>query len=157
MWTKDTEIIKRGSKGDLVMAVQRGLDDLGYEVGPLDGIFGKQTQEAVKKFQHDNHLEDDGIVGFMTGTTLERVFYEKHPEQHPNVQAKAAAAKAQLDKAIAEKKAAAQKAAATPVAMSVADKEKLAAKKAAAAAKEEGAKAPVPSKEVSDFLGWFKK
>lgn len=63
--------IKRGSKGPYVVECQTDLSKLGYDVGPkgADGIFGKNTEAAVKKFQQDhndldgNPLKVDGIVG----------------------------------------------------------------------------------------------
>lgn len=36
----------------------------------VDGQFGSGTEGAVKKFQKDNKLEDDGIVGKLTWTGL---------------------------------------------------------------------------------------
>lgn len=43
--------------------VQQKLKDLGYYNGAIDGIFGTQTINAVKKFQRDYGLKVDGIVG----------------------------------------------------------------------------------------------
>ena len=47
---KNYTTIRRGSKGDLVKELQKLLIALGYEVGNtgVDGIFGKDTLEAVK-------------------------------------------------------------------------------------------------------------
>jgi N-acetylmuramoyl-L-alanine amidase len=36
------------------------------ECPPFDGLFGRMTEAAVKKFQEDTGLEIDGIVGFKT-------------------------------------------------------------------------------------------
>jgi peptidoglycan hydrolase-like protein with peptidoglycan-binding domain len=36
-----------------------------------DGIFGDQTEAAVIKFQSENNLDADGIVGAMTWAALE--------------------------------------------------------------------------------------
>jgi peptidoglycan hydrolase-like protein with peptidoglycan-binding domain len=35
-----------------------------YDIGPtgVDGIFGPMTLFAVKAFQKDHHLSDDGVV-----------------------------------------------------------------------------------------------
>ena len=35
----------------------------GYDTGGVDGIFGANTETAVKKFQKDLGLTQDGIVG----------------------------------------------------------------------------------------------
>ncbi len=62
-------IVQRGSTGADVERLQRDLSQLGYQVG-VDGIFGEATENAVKKFQQDNNLTVDGIVGPQTGRQL---------------------------------------------------------------------------------------
>lgn len=42
----------------------------GYNVGPIDGIYGNQTRAAVIKYQKDNGLSPDGIVGDKTWGSL---------------------------------------------------------------------------------------
>ena len=56
-------IIKEGSKGTDVKELQRALKELGYNCGIADGIFGMGTRVQVEKFQEDNDLYPDGIVG----------------------------------------------------------------------------------------------
>ncbi len=58
--------------GKDVKKVQQCLISLGYSVGPTgdDGIFGKNTDKAVKYFQKKNGLKLDGIVGPETRTFL---------------------------------------------------------------------------------------
>lgn len=56
-------LIKRGSTGSKVSAVQKTLNCLGYNAGTVDGIFGSQTESAVKSFQRNHGLSADGIVG----------------------------------------------------------------------------------------------
>ena len=52
--------LKKGSKGDKVKALQ-------YILGlKADGIFGKDTEKAVKKFQEEYGLAADGIAGKKT-------------------------------------------------------------------------------------------
>ena len=51
------ELLKRGSRGELVKQVQRALGLLD------DGIFGRLTEEAVRDYQRENGLTVDGIVG----------------------------------------------------------------------------------------------
>lgn len=58
-----TELLKIGSRGTAVSNLQQRLKDLGYSIGKVDGIFGSQTQKAVKEFQKDNGLAADGIAG----------------------------------------------------------------------------------------------
>lgn len=45
-----------------VYQVQKGLKELGYDPGTVDGILGKQTEGAIKKFQHDKSLSVTGRV-----------------------------------------------------------------------------------------------
>ena len=56
-------VIKEGSKGTDVKELQRALKELGYNCGIADGIFGMGTRVQVEKFQEDNDLYPDGIVG----------------------------------------------------------------------------------------------
>ena len=46
------------------------MTEQGYNCGELDGIFGNNTQIATKNFQHDNNLDEDGVIGKNTGTML---------------------------------------------------------------------------------------
>jgi hypothetical protein len=51
------------SEKEIIKQVQLALNKLGYDCGKADGIIGKKTTEAVKKFQKDNKLTVDGIIG----------------------------------------------------------------------------------------------
>lgn len=64
-------LLKRGSRGPEVRDVQRRLGELGYSPGPVDGIFGPRTENAVRAFQRDSGLAVDGIVGPRTRANLE--------------------------------------------------------------------------------------
>jgi hypothetical protein len=57
-------IVKRGDRGAAVRSIQR---ELGI---PADGIFGEQTERAVKRFQRGHDLLPDGIVGPLTRGAL---------------------------------------------------------------------------------------
>ncbi len=59
-------VSKYGSSGDEVRRVQKKLQELGYYTGSVDGIFGSNTQKAVKSFQRNVGLTADGIVGKAT-------------------------------------------------------------------------------------------
>ncbi|MDE5618066.1 MAG: spore cortex-lytic enzyme [Clostridia bacterium] len=61
-----TTVLKRGSRGDLFKQVQTKLNNWGYNCGTADGIFGTKTYNAVVKFQRNNKLVVDGIVGAKT-------------------------------------------------------------------------------------------
>lgn len=43
--------IKYKSKGDDVLALQQRLKDLGFDPGPIDGTFGRSTQQALWAFE----------------------------------------------------------------------------------------------------------
>ena len=58
--------LKKGSRGSDVKELQQNLNKLGYNCGIADGIWGTKTENAVRKFQKDNKLEVDGIVGGAT-------------------------------------------------------------------------------------------
>lgn len=54
--------VKYGSRGSDVTELQNKLNANGYKLD-VDGIFGNQTQSAVKDYQQKNGLAVDGIVG----------------------------------------------------------------------------------------------
>lgn len=54
---------KYGSRGEEVRQIQTKLKRWGYYNGNVDGIFGSQTQAAVRYFQSKNGLVVDGIAG----------------------------------------------------------------------------------------------
>lgn len=56
-------LTKVGSQGNEVKAVQEKLKERGLYKGNIDGIFGSQTQKAVKAFQKQQGLTQDGIAG----------------------------------------------------------------------------------------------
>ena len=63
-------VLRRGSSGTDVADVQTRLRELGYIPGPVDGIFGRMTEEAVINFQRDRGLTPDGVVGPITYNAL---------------------------------------------------------------------------------------
>ncbi|WP_268876566.1 peptidoglycan-binding domain-containing protein [Litchfieldia alkalitelluris] len=66
-------ILRRGDRGDNVREVQRALDRVNFDPGPIDGIYGPKTEDAVRRFQSMYAaLADDGIYGPNTKRYLER-------------------------------------------------------------------------------------
>lgn len=51
--------------------VQEKLTLLGYEPGPIDGIYGRKSRAAVVAFQKDAEIGVDGIVGKQTLAALD--------------------------------------------------------------------------------------
>lgn len=66
----DAAVLKKGSKGDEVVTLQKKLKQWGYYDGAVDGIFGSGTQKAVQYFQRKNGLTADGVVGAKTAAAL---------------------------------------------------------------------------------------
>lgn len=60
-----------GSSGDEVKKLQEILNQNGYNLD-VDGIFGTNTQSAVKDYQQKNNLAVDGIVGVNTWGALNK-------------------------------------------------------------------------------------
>ena len=50
------------SSESLAMSVQDQLTRLGYSPGPVDGVIGPQTQDAIVDFQNDHHLPVTGQI-----------------------------------------------------------------------------------------------
>lgn len=65
-----TAVLKQGAKGGEVKELQRRLKQWGYYDGPVDGVYGAKTVEAVKYFQKKNGLTADGIAGRSTFAAL---------------------------------------------------------------------------------------
>jgi peptidoglycan hydrolase-like protein with peptidoglycan-binding domain len=59
--------LKHGSHGTAVKRLQRAL-----HLSPADGVFGKGTLRAVKRFQRRHHMRADGIVGAATWSMIRR-------------------------------------------------------------------------------------
>ncbi len=62
--------IRRGDRGETVRVIQQKLKRWGYLNGAVDGIFGSDTENAVKYFQRKNGLQVDGIVGTKTAAYI---------------------------------------------------------------------------------------
>ena len=50
--------------------IQQALKNAGYYQGEIDGKIGSRSREAVKRFQSDNGLNADGVVGRQTWEKL---------------------------------------------------------------------------------------
>jgi|GEM_PF-2220807 len=61
--------LKRGSRGPQVRELQTILNGQGERLS-VDGIFGRGTEAAVKRFQQQNGLSADGVVGPATARKL---------------------------------------------------------------------------------------
>ena len=57
-------------RGEDVRSLQSALKKHGFDPGQVDGVFGKKTERAVKRFQKANGLKTDGIAGKKTFEAL---------------------------------------------------------------------------------------
>jgi peptidoglycan hydrolase-like protein with peptidoglycan-binding domain len=64
-------LLAEGSIGEAVRDLQQNLSALGYPLA-TDGIFGKDTEAAVRAFQRDHGLGADGIAGPKTLAAIGR-------------------------------------------------------------------------------------
>lgn len=63
-------VLKKGSRGDSVMALQALLEVYGYEERGGWGSFDSKTERALKEYQRDCELAADGVCGKATWTSL---------------------------------------------------------------------------------------
>ncbi|MEA5581739.1 peptidoglycan-binding protein [Nodularia harveyana UHCC-0300] len=69
-----------GSQGQDVKGLQSKLKDLGYYNGDIDGMYGKDTQDAVVKFQKFRDLRrTDGVADMATRDILQTAWLGKNP------------------------------------------------------------------------------
>jgi peptidoglycan hydrolase-like protein with peptidoglycan-binding domain len=61
-----------GAKGDAVVALQTRLNQLGFWVGAVDGIYADGTRQAVFAAQKIAGISADGLVGPQTAAALNR-------------------------------------------------------------------------------------
>ena len=61
--TTGTGLLKLGSSGTAVSALQQRLKNLAYDPGPINGSFGAATQFAIFAFQKVQGMKPDGVAG----------------------------------------------------------------------------------------------
>ena len=66
----ELKYVAKGSRGNVVVRIQRVIQREGYYNGSLDGIFGSGTEEGVKRYQKAKGLTPDGIVGKQTAQRM---------------------------------------------------------------------------------------
>lgn len=79
-------LVRKGSQGDPVKRLQERLRELGHDPKGADGVFGPNTEAAVKAFQAANGLGVDGVVGPQTwgklGIKVEGAVTHSAPSGH---------------------------------------------------------------------------
>lgn len=63
--------VKKGAKGNITKLIEERLNSVGFNLS-TDGKFGKGTKKAIKVFQKNRGLSQDGIVGKNTWSWLLR-------------------------------------------------------------------------------------
>jgi N-acetylmuramoyl-L-alanine amidase len=66
-------VVGNPQAGDDVIALQRRLSELGFDVGRVDGVFGSRTGDALREFQRNIGLPADGTCGPSTFKALGRL------------------------------------------------------------------------------------
>ena len=68
----DPNVLKLGDTGVKVKELQTWLKNYGYYTGAIDGNFGADTEKAVKQFQLEANIKVDGIVGKETQNAMKK-------------------------------------------------------------------------------------
>ena len=77
------ETLKEGSQGTNVKTLQKALNEVVKSNLDVDGIFGAKTKKAVKKFQSNEGISSDGIVGKNTKAKFKAKGYYKGSKRIP--------------------------------------------------------------------------
>lgn len=76
-WRLGDRVLRYGVRhmqtGDDVQALQRRLHDFGFNPGRIDGIFGPETERALREFQQNVGIPTDGLCGPVTFKSLDRL------------------------------------------------------------------------------------
>jgi len=72
-------------RGDDVRQLQTSLNALGFKAGKHDGIFGVRTEAALREFQANLAIGEDGICGLETIGALQRLRLVIKPGLGPRV------------------------------------------------------------------------
>lgn len=69
--TANRPTLRKGDRGEAVLAWQLYLSEQGYDIGKYgcDGVFGEDTERAVMRYQQ-NHNMESGIIGPETWATV---------------------------------------------------------------------------------------
>jgi hypothetical protein len=65
------KLVSPPMRGAAVREVQEALVYYGYDVGGVDGVFGRGTDSALRSFQRDNGLAVTGVVDDETAAMLD--------------------------------------------------------------------------------------
>jgi hypothetical protein len=69
---REDPVLRRGARGVDVRRLQTALEEVRYWVGPVDGVYGLLTEQAVQALQKAGGLEVDGLAGPAVQAALDR-------------------------------------------------------------------------------------
>lgn len=75
--------LRAGATGEDVAGLQRKLAQLGYPVGTPDGVFGPNTERAVRNFQQEHNLPATGAADTATLSAINGAIEGEPPPQTP--------------------------------------------------------------------------
>lgn len=80
---KTRPTVRKGNRNQYVKEMQTMLDRLGYNLGicGIDGDFGTATEKALKEFQRDAGLTQDGVCGPRSWAALQAAVDKLKPAQ----------------------------------------------------------------------------
>jgi localization factor PodJL len=70
-WGEDVTTMQLPTEKDLVSLVQMLLAEKGFDPGPADGLLGRQTVEAITRFQEQAGLPKTGQIDTGLVTALQ--------------------------------------------------------------------------------------
>lgn len=77
---KQKEVTKIAVVSPTTKQVQSALKKAGYYTGNIDGVAGDNTKEAITKFQKENNLAADGVIGKNTWAVLSQYYSGEEAE-----------------------------------------------------------------------------
>lgn len=69
--------LEEGAEGTSVERLQEALAALGFDPGPIDGLYGPMTSAAVEAFKRAQGLSADGIANEETVSAINRALKEQ--------------------------------------------------------------------------------
>ena len=77
-----SKVLKVGSQGEAVLALEKRLTELRYDVGDVDGFYDQQTWQGVMAFQKYTRLKRTGTYTLETQKALHEAIHPEgiHPE-----------------------------------------------------------------------------
>jgi peptidoglycan hydrolase-like protein with peptidoglycan-binding domain len=74
---QEEHVKNAAAQAQVTAQLQSDLTVLGYYDGPINGVYDEATTDAVKAFQKDQGLKDDGIAGPETMTAIEQALKDQ--------------------------------------------------------------------------------